>query len=303
MTGPLLRELRVVAGIGLRKMAARTHFSPSYLSQIENEKRPVPIDVVRAYREVLGNDPVLDVDRLAAAISEPASVGSSATEDLAVILERTRHLEDQVGAVLVTPAIRGIDTVARALVPAGGAAMASEVACYRGWLEHVGGHYTLADKALTDAAKLGEASGDGSLFEHALSFLAYTAWHRGDLARALDVTDAAIHVPGAHPVLPAYDRYQQAELLAAEGDAHRAVRALHKADRAAELTDGLEPPRHGYWYVEGFWGVQRGVVLALLGRQAEAVREASAGVAVLPAEFQRAEWLEIMLHRIDPEWS
>lgn len=293
----------MVVGLSLRKMATRTHFSPSYLSQIENDKRPVPAEVILAYRETLGNDPVLDVDRLTAAIAEPESVGSAATQDLSIILERTRHLEDQVGAVLVTPAVRGIDSVARALVPAGEAAMASEVACYRGWLEHVGGNFIVADKALTDAAKLGEEAGDGSLFEHALSFLAYTAWHRGDLARALDVTEAAIRVPGAHPVLPAYDRFQLAELLAAEGDTYRAVRALHKADRAAELTDGLEPPRHGYWYVEGFWAVQRGVVLALLGRQAEAVREATAGVAALPVEFQRAEWLMIMLHRIDPEWS
>ncbi|MFI6169033.1 helix-turn-helix domain-containing protein [Nocardia sp. NPDC051052] len=301
VTGHLLRELRVVAGVGLRQMSGKTHYSPSYLSEIENGKRPVPAAVIAAYRDVLGNDPALDVDRLTATIADPSSAGGSALEDITVILERTRRLEDQIGTALVIPAIRGIDGAARALVPAGGASLASEVATYRGWLEHVAGNFVLADKALTDAVQLAEEFGDASLIEHALSFLAYTAWHRGDTARALDVTDAAIRVPRAHPALGAYDRYQQAELLAAEGDHVRAVRALRRADKAAESTDSLDLPRHGYWYVEGFWAVQRGVVLSLLGRESEAVREATAGVATLPPEFQHSEWLGIMLRRINPE--
>ncbi|MFI5781609.1 helix-turn-helix domain-containing protein [Nocardia sp. NPDC051570] len=303
VTGHLLRELRTVAGIGLRQMSAKTHYSASYLSEIENGKRPVPAAVIAAYREALGNDPTLDIDRLAATMADPSSAGSSALEDIAVILERTRHLEDRIGSALVIPAIRGIDGAARALTSMGGVALASEVATYRGWLEHVAGNFVLADKSLTDAAKLAEESGDASLFEHALSFLAYTAWHVGDTARAFDVTDAAIHVPKAHPVLGAYDRYQQAELLAASGDRVRAVRALHRADKAAESTDGLDQLNHGYWYVDGFWGVQRGVVLSLLGRHSEAVREAAAGVAALPHEFQHSEWLGVMLDRIDPEMT
>ncbi|WP_406230122.1 hypothetical protein [Nocardia sp. NBC_01009] len=46
---------------------------------------------------------------------------------MSVILERTRHLEDTVGATLVVPVIRGIDRVARALASerAGGAAGAA----------------------------------------------------------------------------------------------------------------------------------------------------------------------------------
>lgn len=293
----------MVMGVGLRQMSRKTRFSYGYLSDIENGKRPVPPAVIAAYRDVLGNDPVLDVERLTATMADPSLVGVSALEDISVILQRTRRLEDQIGTALVIPAVRGIDGAARALVSADGASLASEVATYRGWLEHVAGNFTLADKALTDAAKLAEESGDASLVEHALSFLAYTAWHRGDSARANDVTEAAIRVPKAHPVLGAYDRYQQAELLAAQGDRSRAVRALHRADKAAESTDGLDLPRHGYWYVEGFWGVQRGVVLSLLGRESEAVREATAGVAALPTEFQHAEWLGIMLNRICPEMT
>ncbi len=292
----------MVAGIGLRQMSGKIHYSPAYISEIESGKRPVSPGVVDAYRRVLGNDSALDVDRLVATVADPSSAGSSALEDISVVLERTRRLEDRVGAALVTPAIRGFDSVARALAPAGGSSLAAEVATYRGWLEHVAGRYTTADKVLSDAARLAEDA-DGTLYAHALSFRAYNAWHQGDIGGALDVNEAAIQVPRAHPSLHAYDIYQRAELLAASRDHTRAYRALHRADRAAEALDGIEPPADGYWYVDGFWGVQRGVVLALLGRQAEAVREATAGVAALPSEFRRAEWLGIMLDRIDPEMS
>jgi transcriptional regulator with XRE-family HTH domain len=312
VTGALLRELRTVAGLGLRQMAGRTCFTPSYLSMVECGQKPVTEPVIDAYRKVLG-DPTLgladvDVDRLAATVADPSGAGRSSLADVSVILERTRHLEDTVGSTLVVPVIRGIDGVARALAvervgKAEGAAVASEVARYRGWLEHATGRRLLADKVLADAAELADAAGDGSQLAHAYSFRAYTARHTGDLAKAVDLTDAAIGVRDAHPILPVYDRYQRAELLAAKGDRAAAVRGLHRADRAAEAAEGIDLPAYGYWYVPGFWGVQRGVVLSLLGRGSEAVREASAGVDAMPAEFRGAGWLASMLADVDPEWS
>lgn len=310
MTGPLLRELRTVAGIGLRAMAIRTSFTPSYLSMVETGQKPVTDVVVEAYRKVLG-DPTLgladvDVERLAASVADPSGAGRSSLADVSVMLERTRHLEDMVGATLVVPAIRGIDGVARALAServgkAAGASLASEVTRYRGWLEHATGYRVLADKVLADAVDLAEFAGDGSQLAHAYSFRAYTARHTGDLAKAVDLTDAAIGVRGAHPILPVYDRYQHAELLAAKGEHTAAVRALRKADGAAEATEGIDLPAFGYWYVPGFWGVQRAVVLALLGRLSEATREATAGVEAMPPEFRGSGWLASMLANVDPD--
>jgi transcriptional regulator with XRE-family HTH domain len=311
-SGALLRELRMVAGVGLRQMASRTNFTPSYLSMVETGGKPVTEAVMCAYRRVLG-DPTLgladvDIDRLAATVSDPSSAGGSGLDDIAVILERTRHLEDQVGVSLVVPVIRGIDKVAKALASerAGGSAaagLASEVSCYRGWLEHVTGRPVIAAKTLDDAAQLADMAGDGSQLEHALSFRAYVARHAGDLPKAIALTDAAIRVPDTHPILPVYDRYQRAELLAVQGDKPAAVRALHGADRAAEAAEGIELPTYGYWYTPGFWGVQRGIVLSLLGRQSEAVREAAAGLAAMPPEHQSAGWLASMLDQIEPGWT
>nr|WP_278264057.1 helix-turn-helix transcriptional regulator [Nocardia sp. AG03] len=307
-SGALLRELRTAAGLGLRQMAGRTAFTPAYLSMVETGAKPVTEPVVEAYRKVLG-DPTLgladvDLERLAATVAAPEQAGVSGLDDLAVILERTRHLEDQVGASLVVSVIRGIDGVARALAGVGGveaAALASEVTRYRGWLEHATGRGMIADRVLGDAAELADAADDGSQLAHSHSFRAYVARHAGQLGKAVDLTEAAISVTGAHPILRVYDRYQRAELLAVQGNRSASLRALHMADLAAEAAADVELPAFGYWYTPGFWGVQRGIVLALLGRHVEAVREAEAGVSAMPAAHQSSGWLAGMLGQVSPE--
>ena len=277
--------------------------TPCYLSLVETGQKPVTPAVRDAYRNVL-SDPALglsDVDtaRLEATLSDPSTAGTSGLADIAVILDRARHLEDAVGSALVVQMVRGMDAAARALAghQAGGTAsavLASEVARYRGWLEHATDRPLVADKVLADAAKLAAHAGDDSQLAHAHSFRAYTARHCGNLPMAVALTDAAIAVTGAHPIPGVYDRYQRAELLALQGDRRRAARALHQADTAAERVDGIELPAYGYWYTAGFWGLERGIVMAAMGRPTDAAREADAGLAALPVEHRTSPWARSM---------
>lgn len=55
MTGENLRELRVAAGIKLSEFAAETGFSESYLSLIEQGKRPFPQEHTQALVCAIGN--------------------------------------------------------------------------------------------------------------------------------------------------------------------------------------------------------------------------------------------------------
>jgi transcriptional regulator with XRE-family HTH domain len=52
--GEALREARNAAGISLRVMATRAHYSKAYLSMMETGKRATTPDVVKAYERVLG---------------------------------------------------------------------------------------------------------------------------------------------------------------------------------------------------------------------------------------------------------
>ncbi|MFI9636688.1 hypothetical protein ACIHAX_28730 [Nocardia sp. NPDC051929] len=102
-------------------------------------------------------------------------------------------------------------------------------------------------------------------------------------------------------MLVAYAHMRRAELLAARAETREAQRAMAAADVATETADGVEPPEAMYWWTPRFGAVQRGEVLALLGRHSEAVREATQGLATMPHEHRRTEWLASALRRVDPD--
>ncbi|MGY4099096.1 hypothetical protein ACW2Q0_05965 [Nocardia sp. R16R-3T] len=96
---------------------------------------------------------------------------------------------------------------------------------------------------------------------------------------------------------------RRAELLAARGETQAARRALADADSATEATHGVAPPEAMYWWTPGFGSVQRGGVLSLLGDTVRAIEEATDGLAEMPVEHRRTEWLASALRRVDPDMS
>ncbi|MGK8553226.1 helix-turn-helix domain-containing protein [Nocardia gipuzkoensis] len=299
--GSLLRAARETAGISLRAMAERTYYSPAYLSLIESGKRPVPVGVVAAYERVLG----ADLDRLTAVARSPASVDATTLADVASMLSATRRVEDAAGAVTVLPAVRGMsamtETFAREARTARteAAALASEVVQYRAWLEHAIGADTAARATMRTAIDLAEESRDPDRLVHALGFTGYVTVSTGDYGKVIALSDAALAVRDAHPTLMAYGRMRRAELLAARGESRQASSAL----AAAEPEAANDPPQSMYWWTCGFAAVQRAGVLALLGHTADAVREATHGVAAMPVEHRGTAWLASALRRVDPDMS
>ncbi|MEU2103938.1 helix-turn-helix domain-containing protein [Nocardia sp. NPDC004085] len=306
-TGALMRAAREAAGISLRAMAERSFYSKTYLSAIETGQRPVPAGVTAAYERVLGTT---DLGRLTTAARSAASVDASALADVATMLSSTRRIEDAAGALAVLPAVRGMSAMSEHFAREArtarteAAALASEITQYRGWLEHAVGADTAARRSLTTAVDLAAESRDPDRLVHSLGFAGYVAWSAtGDYGEVIALSDAALAVRGAHPVLVAYARMRRAELLAARGETGEALRALSEADAATDAADGIEPPEAMYWWTPGFGGVQRGGVLSLLGDTANAIQEASDGLAEMPAEHRRTEWLASALRRVDPDMN
>ncbi|MGX1779517.1 helix-turn-helix domain-containing protein [Nocardia brasiliensis] len=303
--GALLRAAREAAGISLRGMAERTFYSRTYLGAIETGQRPVPAGVTAAYERVLGTT---DLGRLTAAAISASSVDASTLSDVASMLSAMRRVEDATGALSVLPAVRGVSAMTEQFArqartaKTAAAALASEVTQYRGWLEHAVGADTAAQRSLSTAVELAEESRDPDRLVHSLGFAGYVAWGAtGDYDKVIALSDAALKVRNAHPVLAAYARMRRAELLAARGEKNSAQRALAAADEVAASADSLEPPEAMYWWTPGFGAVQRGGVLALLGDTAQAVEEATAGLAEMPIEHRGTEWLASALRRVDPD--
>ncbi|MFC8527000.1 helix-turn-helix domain-containing protein [Nocardia sp. NPDC057227] len=292
-SGKALRTAREAAGVSLRALARCAHYSPGYLSQVENGQRPVTPEIVAAYEGTLG----ADVGRLASATASPQHVDASALDDVADMLAATRRLEDRVGSVAVLPAVRGMAEmseqfagVSRGSIAAPAARLASEVSQFRGWLEHAAGADPAARRSLSTALKLAEECGDPDRLTHALSFRAYVEAESANYAAADALSAAAVAVPGAHPLLGVYERFQRARVLALTGEPRAAEAALADADHAQAAAEDETPPEAGYWYTPGFYGLQRARVLRTLGLTEQASAEVVAAVEALPEEHRRAPW-------------
>ncbi|MFI5716356.1 helix-turn-helix domain-containing protein [Nocardia sp. NPDC051750] len=291
--GSLLRAAREAAGMALREMARRTHYSASYLSLIESGKRAVPAAVVAAYESTLGSD----LERLTAVARSAASVDTSTLSDVAVMLSATRRIEDATGPIAVLPAVKGMATMAetfadqaRSRTGTAAASMASEIDQYRGWLEHATGAGAASRRSLGKAVELARHSGAPDRLAHGLSFTAYVHAETGRHAEAAALSEAVLAVPRVHPLIRVYERFQRARLHAVTGEPREAQRVLVAADRAAEAAEDEEKPDAGYWYTPGFYGLQRSRVLRILGQAERAQEEVRAAVDALPPEHRRAEW-------------
>ncbi|MGF0314644.1 helix-turn-helix domain-containing protein [Nocardia fluminea] len=289
----MLRAAREAAGVGLREVSRRTHYSATYLSDIERGKRPVPADVVAAYETALG----ADMERLTAVSRSPSSVDTTALDDVAVMLSATRRIEDTTGPVVVLPAVRGVaemtETFAdQARIRAAGraASLASEVAQYQGWLEHATGAGAAARRSFRKAVELAQESGDADRLAHGLSFHAYADLERGDHVEAAALSEAVLSLPGVHPLLRVYEQFQRARVHAAADEPQAAQHRLVLADSAAQSAEDEPRPDSGYWYTAGFFGLQRARVLRLLGQDDRARDEVRSALAALPDDHRSATW-------------
>ncbi|GAA5066524.1 helix-turn-helix domain-containing protein [Nocardia callitridis] len=303
--GALMRAAREAAGISLRAMAERSYYSKAYLSLIETGRRPVPAGVVAAYERVLGTG----VERLTTVARTPARVDAAALSDVATILAATRRIEDAAGALTVLPAVRGMAEMAETFASEAkaerdaAAALASEIMQYRGWLEHAIGADTAARRTVATAVGLAKESREPDRLAHSLGFLGYVTVSAGNYDAVIGLSDAALAVRDAHPVVTAYGRMRRAELLATHREPTAAQRALVRADEATAAADSISPPASMYWWSTGFAAVQRGGVLALLGNTADGITEATYGLTAMPTEHRRTEWLASALRRVDPDMS
>jgi hypothetical protein len=301
----VLRAAREAAEISLPEMATRTFYTAAYLSMIETGRRPTPRGVAIAYERILGTT---DLGRLVTVAHTPAAVDVSALGDVGTMLAATRRIEDATGVMSVVQTARAMTVMTLEFareartVRTEAQALASEVMQYKGWTEHGIGADNASLRSSKKAVELAKESGDSDRLVHALGFAGYVEWSAtGNYSQVIALSDAALDVRGAHPVLTAYATMRRAELLAARGETRDAQHALSAADAATETAAGVEPPASMYWWSGPFAHVQRGGVLALLGDTTNAIEAATVGLSEMPPEHRGTEWLASALRRVDPD--
>ncbi|MDT8915777.1 helix-turn-helix transcriptional regulator [Amycolatopsis sp. PS_44_ISF1] len=322
--GARLRAAREAAGVSLNVMAAKTHYSKPYLSQLERGIRAVNSDHGEAYSRVLNvsaevlrgapGDPLGQLlrrlgdeadtlapperERLNALINQPRSVDHSALESLGSVLGAVRRLEDETSAGHVTPMVdtqRDIVATfaaeARSHVRPAVVGLLSELEQYRGWLAIPGARWRQSRQHLDRAAVLAMEADDPLRLSTALSFAAYGAIRRRELRTADALSAAASRDTRVHTGLRTYETYQRAEVLARSGERIDAVRLLSEADG---MVDNLPPedelPPSGYWYTAAFFLGQHAFVLRALGDRTGAAEAARDCLAEMPEEWSSSEW-------------
>jgi transcriptional regulator with XRE-family HTH domain len=289
--GAALRRLRSQAGLTQPQLARVTYMAQSTISRLESGSYPLSVDSARRLDDALGSDELVDIALHA------VGVDVATLDELSRLVSVNRRLEDESSAASVLPTIRRCVALAEKFAIESAFARrpvavtaASEISQYCGWLEFATGNARRADQCLDRAVSLAVESDNPDMLSQGLSFRAYFALERGHLGEAGSLTSAALRGTRTHPLLRVYDHFQLARVHALSGDAREAQRVLRAADRAAEAAERESPPEHGYWYTSGFWGLERGRVLWLLGQEDRAISEVRSGLTAMPAEHRSAEW-------------
>jgi transcriptional regulator with XRE-family HTH domain len=313
--GARLREARQAAKISLSAMAARTHYSKPYLSQIENGRRTVQPEHVTAYSRALGvpvaslygqpQDPLRIAHEWLLA-DTPVTVHSAAGRrvgaSLAAELERRvielRHLDDTVGGDDLYPLVdRELAAAARVVTDASYSepvgrrllTVVGELAQLAGWVASDAGRYAEAEYVYLNGVSAAQASGDHALAGQLLSSLSYQMANVGNPADAALLARSAVKgANGASPVTRALLLERVAWASARSRDIEATRQALDDVDNVFESrSDGESEPEWTYWLDRDEIDVMAGRCLIEIGEPARAEPLISAAVAGYAPEHAR----------------
>ncbi|MEA5367193.1 helix-turn-helix transcriptional regulator [Amycolatopsis sp., V23-08] len=319
--GGRLRAAREAAKVSLSKMAAKTHYSKTYLWQLENNQRVVRPEHVTAYSRALSvavdalYGPPLDPLRLAhewlvsdtpVAVHRKAGrrVGASLVHRLESRVIELRHLDDTVGGGDLSPLVqRELSDVAEVvndgsyteLVGRRLRVVVGELAQLAGWVASDAGAYAQAQHAYLDGVSAAREAGDGALVGQLFSSLAYQLANVGDPADAQLLARSA--VTGARRASPVVrtlllERLAWASARARDREATR--RALDEVDVAFERrTDDVPEPERVYWMSRDEIDVMAGRCLIELGDPVAAAPLLTAAIA----RYDEAHAREVALYR------
>jgi transcriptional regulator with XRE-family HTH domain len=208
--GGRLRAARDAARISLSALATKTHYSKTYLWQLENGERTVkpehvtacsrgvsvavdalygpPLDPLRVAHEWLVSDTAVAVHRAA-----DRRVGDSLAEAVERWVSELRHLDDTVDGGDLSPLVQRKLAEATDVVNEGSytepvgrrlRVVVGELAKLAGWVASDAGAYLQAERTYLDGVFAARDAGCGVLVRQLLSSLVYQIANVGDPADA-----------------------------------------------------------------------------------------------------------------------
>jgi transcriptional regulator with XRE-family HTH domain len=312
--GSEVRHLLAQRGMSLRQAARLTHYDPSYLSKVISGHKRGSRELAEALDKVLDGDgrlaalvpsrpgtlEVVDGERLGYVRDKPRRVDLAAVDALSAMLDAARRLDDQIGSASVLMPVRAqlrtaeeLAGEARGAVRPAVVDVAAQWAQLHGWLSANTGRHGDASRSYDLAIALATETSDVNMISTALNMKGFLAWLAGKPGAVIGLSRAAQR-DGTSPGIRALAAQQEARGHAITGDAEMTERMLDEAHRltlaAAEHPD--REPAWIYFFTPDYLDMQRArAYLYLPGRAAAAAELLTAGLAALPAEVRRSEWV------------
>lgn len=243
-------------------------------------------------------------DRIRRVIQSPTRLDEATIASLTQALVGQRHAEDSLGPdLIIGPMSIQRDALETLLNESRGSKqdplmqLVANWTTFVGWLHTSRHEYGEADEQFAKAEEMADEIGDGVLGSTATSYRGYIALLQGRHRAALRATTAALATPGAHPTQVAYDTLQAAQAYAGLGDKETAAGLLRRSSDI--VTAAGNPPESIYWYTEPFLRMNIGMTQHSIGQYRDAADSIGSGIAELPADQQRAQWLDEYRQALD----
>lgn len=317
--GQVLSMARKSAGISLRAMAAHPAmpYTAMALSNYENNRRTIPLDLGELYSAVIGRPvdlPEVDMVRLAHEWlldlgSSPSvehrnagqRIGSSLADALEQKIINLRLADDTVPGSDLAPLVRNELTELESILsqcsysPQVGRRLLhinAELSQLAGWLAYVAdGDMPRAEALYWSGAKSAMGTGDRPLVAWLVSGIAYQMATVGDDRAARDALlltrSAMVGAPRVTPLQRVLLWERTAWASAQAGDERQCLAALDAVQEAHGDVGREAEPHRVYWLNQLESQIMRGRCLIALGRPGQAVPELTAAVAAYPTAHVR----------------
>jgi transcriptional regulator with XRE-family HTH domain len=297
-----LHQLRTDRGLSYRDLGKLTNYSHTTLWEVEQgRKQPSPamatrldtalaaagqLAVLVTTRSAIAPLDPDDEDRLRRVACRPRTVDQAALRSLAAILGEQRRLEDAVGSgPLLAPVAAQLDVVEALVADAHGLLrplvldVGAQWAQFLGWLSANTHRDVDGRRWYERALHWATEAGDPNMVATALNMTGHLEWLAGNVGPVIGLSQAAGRPP-ATPGVRALAAQQQARGHALAGE--------HPED---------EPP-WVYFHNPDFLAMQRGLAYRYLGRYREAIDLLTAGLAAMPPDMRRSEWVGVYVYQL-----
>ncbi|RKS79270.1 hypothetical protein BZB76_0722 [Actinomadura pelletieri DSM 43383] len=242
-----------------------------------------------------------DEERLALATHRPTRLDTAALDALSTVLAGQRRLEDTIGSAPLIAPVRAQLAVIESLVNGARGTLrqrvvdvASQWAQFAAWLHASCRQLDEADRLYDRAIVWATEADVPDMAATAWNMKGHTAWVRRAVGPMIGLSQAALRDRRATPGVRALAAQQEARGHAITGDLDAMDRQLDLAQtltlEAAAAPD--EEPPWIYFFDASMFALQRARAYLYVPERAEAAAELlEAGLAGMPTEMRRSEWI------------